>query len=91
MIKRTSNMIAGLVLATTLAASVGPLLANERGDGSPRITTELTSSSAVPSKPSAPHLRTESLPWGIELLICVAGAKLNGASISEAYGQCSAP
>lgn len=30
----------------------------------------------------------EGIVWGIDLLLCVAGAKLNGATISEAVGMC---
>lgn len=47
---------------------------------------------AVPESQS-PEVRSgaeETWPYGIDLLVCVAGAKLSGATFSEAMSQCSA-
>ena len=33
----------------------------------------------------------ESYAWGMQFLICIAGAKFDGATLSDAMGQCSAP
>ena len=33
--------------------------------------------------------QNEGYPFGWELLLCMASAKLDGASLSDAYGQCT--
>ena len=40
--------------------------------------------------PNTATVRTHEIaPFGIELLLCMASAKLDGASLSDAYGQCT--
>ena len=54
------------------------------------VQAESRSGEVSPSAQSHRANKPETTPWSIQLLLCMAGAKWSGASMSEAYGQCVA-
>lgn len=77
---KAAVLIPLILLATPSAATAKP----------PLVSIEPTTSAREDqTRTSMEKSREESLPFGIDLLICVAGAKLGGATLSQAVGQCS--
>lgn len=58
-----------------------PMMADERARGA-HVWSGTASSVAASGQ-------QESLPWGIELLLCMASAKVGGTSLADAFSQCA--
>ena len=87
MVRHRWSRYVSAALIVLVMGEVPVLIAAERtGEGKPPEELHLTQ----PQISAADAKQAESLPWGIDLLICVAGAKLSGVTFSEAMSQCSA-
>ena len=72
-----------------LLSSGHSLEASTKPIGSSSPSTNKSTQTAIDGSGQRLH-SPETYPWGIEFLVCVAGAKLSGASMGDAMSQCTA-
>lgn len=91
--KRPIGLFAVLCLVLPISSALAVEHNTARSDDSagrwsaPGVAMELAS---TPAPQTFKGSQTETYPFGIDLLICLVSARLNGSNVVEAMGQCSA-